>query len=219
MAGQIASTSQVKCVDTQKLFFGKFAYSFTVPFAQAELNGIKEHLAAYNWNASIKAKVKMQRGLLDRVFSFVDTPLDTEYRIFATGITFYTNEGEGFERLVKRHSKMMSKISRPRVHPAVLAEQDINVIVRDRLWFDQFSIKIVMNWLPSPAELDELVEEQFDDPETAYYNYGNQRVLYVKDMKKLIIAKLKLHNFIARVEKIKLIEEINDERATAAEAY
>jgi hypothetical protein len=161
----------------------------------------------------------MQRRLLDRVFGFKDTPEDTEYRLFATGITFYTNDGEAFERLVKRHSKIMSKISRPLVHPDVLAEQDINVLVREKLWFDQYQIKITMNWLPDPSELDEIVEEQFDDRASAYYNYGNQRVLYVKDMNKLIIAQLKLHNFIARVEKIKLIEELKDERAIAAEAY
>jgi hypothetical protein len=41
MATRIASSPQVKCAHTQKLFFGRFAYSFTVPFAQSDLDAVK----------------------------------------------------------------------------------------------------------------------------------------------------------------------------------
>lgn len=216
MANQVAPKQGLKCVDTQKLFFREFAYSFTVPFPTEQLSEICEARYKFDYNKALRLKLAMQRALLDRVYSYLPRKTETNYRINGASIIFYTNEQKAFDRLIKNHSDMLSKISRPKVDVAELAALDEHVLVRDKLWFDKYRVKITMHWLNDVTGLDALVEEQFDDGEVSYYNYGVQRVLYVKDVSNLMIARLKLDNYISRVEKIKLIEEFNHARTTAA---
>lgn len=208
MVINIPPSSRVKCVNTEKLFFGRFAFSISAPFAAKTLTAIQGYREQGDYRKYVNAKINMQSRLLDRVYDLDECPEDMEYRVYGGQITFYTNDGAAVEQMVANYPRMFNKVSRPLINPELLADQDINVIVREKYFFEKYAIKITMNWVHETQALDEIVEENFDNPDKSYYNYGVQRVLYVDDMATLIRAKLTLNNFIQRVEKIKLVGEL-----------
>jgi hypothetical protein len=201
-------TSHVKCVDTQRLFFGRFAYSFTVPFLKEDLLEIATLRHRGEYTEALDAKVIMQRTTLEMVFGIDSCPKDAEYRIHAKAIIFYTDEAQQFENFVRSYQHLISKVSRPLVDAAVLSEQGVNTLVRERNFFNKYPVRVQMKWMWDTDALDAIVEEHFDDSETSYYNYGDTRVLYLTTTAGMIKARLLLNNYISRVEKIRLVSEL-----------